>query len=242
MKAPKFFKHLTTAISALFFAISVSFSPLLHSENSSITDRQKIEILAEEFVKKQYPVPESGDITIKSVPLDRRIRIKPCKSDLSLSIAGNRGISRQTTVQIRCNDESSWNLYVQVRITEMQNVVVAKSHISPGTVMTEEILSVVLKDKAQIRGYTLDNPSIIIGAKSSRHIANGQIVTTKHVCMVCKGESVTIIANVDGLTVQTTGIAQENGSIGDTIAVLNKRSNRRIDARVVSVNQVLVNM
>ena len=47
-----------------------------------------------------------------------------------------------------------------------------------------------------------------------------------------------IIAKIKGLQVKTSGIAQQNGSLGDNIAILNTRSKKRIDARVTAVNRV----
>jgi flagella basal body P-ring formation protein FlgA len=98
------------------------------------------------------------------------------------------------------------------------------------------------KDKSKLRGYTLQDPSIIIGAKTNRYISAGQAITTQHVCSVCEGDSVTIVAQADGLQVKAVGIAKENGSLGDTISVLNKSSNRIIQAKVSAVGTVTIEL
>jgi flagella basal body P-ring formation protein FlgA len=82
----------------------------------------------------------------------------------------------------------------------------------------------------------------LAGAKTSRYISAGQAVTMRQVCLVCKGDPVTVIAKIKGLQVKTSGISQQNGSLGDNIAILNTRTSKRIEARVVAVNRVEINI
>jgi flagella basal body P-ring formation protein FlgA len=194
------------------------------------------------YVSGLFPAPEVGELSYKFVPLDRRIKIKPCDDDLHLAIPGSASLSKQTAVQISCHSPKSWNLYVQVRITKMIPVVVARNNLAPGTVITSNSISVIMKDATQIRGRALQQANQLYGAKASRYITAGQAVTLRQVCLVCKGDMVTIVAKLKGLRVKTTGISQQNGSLGDNIAILNNRTNKRIDARVVAVNRVEINI
>jgi flagella basal body P-ring formation protein FlgA len=194
------------------------------------------------YVSGLFPEPEVGELSYKFVPLDKRIKIKPCDDDLHLAIPGSSSLSKRTAVQISCHSPKSWNLYVQVKITKMIPVVVAKHNLAPGSVITNDSVAVIMKDSTQIRGRALRQPRQLFGAKASRYITAGQAVTLRQVCLVCKGDMVTVVAKLKGLKVKTTGISQQNGSLGDNIAILNSRTNKRIDARVVAVNRVEINI
>jgi flagella basal body P-ring formation protein FlgA len=216
----------------------LQFNVAMANVQSKNIEKQQIEQQAVDYVQSLFPPPKSGKLSYKVVPLDRRIKIKPCDSPLQLNIPGSATLDKQTTVRVRCTSGKAWNLYVQVRITQLLRVVVAKVNLSPGTVINENNVMVMLKDSHQIRGRTLQHIKTLQGAKASRHISAGQAVTLRQVCLVCKGDNVTIIATFKGLQVKTSGIAQQNGSLGDNIVILNARSNKRVDARVVAVNRV----
>jgi flagella basal body P-ring formation protein FlgA len=202
--------------------------------------KQLIEQQAVDYVQSLFPEPELGKLSYKAISLDRRIKIKPCDSPLKLSIPGTSSLSKRTTVQVRCTSEKSWSLYVQVKITKLVPVVVARVNLPPGMVISHDNVAVMLKDTNQVRGRILGASTLLIGAKTSRHIFAGQPVTLRQVCLVCKGDNVVIIAKSKGLQVKTSGISQQNGSLGDNIAILNTRSNKRVSAKVVAVNNVEV--
>lgn len=204
--------------------------------------RAQISAKAIAYVENLFPKPEVGELTYEAVSLDRRIKIKPCGQPLRLQIPGKSNLKKRTTVQMNCPGPKPWNLYVQVKIKRMMPMVVAKNNLAPGTLLSQSNVSVIMKDASQIRGRTLTKPNTLYGARSSRYISAGQAVTLRQVCLVCKGDSVTVIAKIKGLQVKTSGIAQQNGSLGDNIAILNRRSSKRIEARVVAVNRVEINI
>ncbi|MFT4927882.1 MAG: flagella basal body P-ring formation protein FlgA [Phenylobacterium sp.] len=204
--------------------------------------KKRIEQLAVSYVESLFPAPDMGELTYSVVPLDKRIKIKSCDDQLKLSIPGSATLSKRTTVLVRCGAEKSWNLYVQVKIVKLMPVVVARINLNPGVVISRDNVTVMLKDANQIRGRTLQKTTLLQGAKTSRHISAGQPVTLRQVCLVCQGDSVTIVAKIKGIQIKTTGIAQQSGSLGDNIVILNPSSNKRIDGRVIAVNRVEINM
>ena len=44
------------------------------------------------------------------------------------------------------------------------------------------------------------------------------------------------------MQVKATGVAMQDGNIGDTISVTNSRSKKQINARVASTSEVVVNI
>ena len=226
----------------LALCLSVQATPLSKPVSNGTLTPSIITKEAMNYVKTLFPAPEQGELSYQAVPLDRRIKIKPCDKQLQYSIPSNAALSKQTTVLVRCATDRPWSLYVQVKIKTLLPIVVARSSMAPGTLISAGNVTTVLKDASLVRGRVLQNIKVLAGAKTSRYISAGQAVTMRQVCLVCKGDSVTVIAKIKGLQVKTSGIAQQNGSLGDNIAILNSRTSKRIEARVVAVNRVEINI
>jgi flagella basal body P-ring formation protein FlgA len=226
----------------------LSLIPLNHGlastqaiELNQYTSKQ-ITAKAVAYVQELFPQPQLGELSFQAVPLDRRIKIKPCADELKMTIPGSATLNKRTTVQVSCQSLKHWNIYVQVKVKKMIPMVVARGNLAPGTLITHSNVSVILKDASQVRGRSLTDPAPLFGAKTSRYITSGQAVTQRQICLVCKGDHVTVIARIKGLQVKTSGISQQNGSLGDNIAILNTRTSKRIKARVVAVNKVEINI
>lgn len=206
--------------------------------------RQILEDLARETVLNHLTTQTSPEttITVKVTPLDKRIRIKECSQKLEANLSGATINRSRVTIRLRCPDTPGWHIYLTARVAEKTKVIVASQSLPSGTLISQSHLVLQLKDKSKLRGYTFQDPSIIIGARTNRFISAGQVVTTQYVCSVCEGDSVTIVAKVGGLQVKTTGIAKENGSLGDTITVLNRSSNRVIQAKVTAIGIVTIEL
>jgi flagella basal body P-ring formation protein FlgA len=68
------------------------------------------------------------------------------------------------------------------------------------------------------------------------------MISPRNICLVCKGESVTIIAKSNDFMIKTIGKALSDGSKGEEVKVRNSKSGRIINARVESVNKVIINL
>lgn len=231
-----------SAVSGAQVLAEQSQSSQMQSSNLIQLSRTEITQQAVNYVEQLFPKPQVGELSYQAVPLDRRIKIKPCDQPLQYVIPGKATLNKRTTVQVSCQGPKYWNLYVQVKVKRMVPMVVAKHNLAPGTVINSENIAVIMKDASQVRGRALQSADSLYGAKASRYVTAGQPVTMRKVCLVCNGDSVTIVAKLKGLQVKSTGISQQNGSLGDNIAILNSRSNKRIEAKVVAVNRVEINI
>ena len=75
-----------------------------------------------------------------------------------------------------------------------------------------------------------------------RRITDGQALQSNMLCFVCKGDRITITAEVAGMKVKTAGIAQQDGVVGDNIKVVNASSQKAIVARVASSDEVVIHL
>ena len=145
-------------------------------------------------------------------------------------------------IKISCEDSTPWQLYLAVKIRTLLPVLVASTGISKGTVLDNSNLTIEYRDQRKIRGEVMDQISLVSGARAKRKISSGAQISRRNICLVCKGESVTIVAKSDNLTIKTAGIALRDGSLGEQINIKNRRSGKTIMARVESLNKVVINL
>lgn len=231
----KYQKYLQYIARCLLFLIAITaFSSMAHVYSPS-----DLVTLTEKWVTGQIQFDESSDIEIQVLPLDERLGNRNCEQPLSFSLP--QGITqRQSTVQVSCPDDASWQLYIPVRITEFITVVTMKQHIAPGTLLTADVLQTERKDKRFIRNTPVSTPELITGARVKRALTSNQIISLRDLCLVCRGDVVTIAVDNSGLRVATTGIAQNDGTLGDTITVTNQQSGRTVQTEVIAVGRVKV--
>ena len=79
----------------------------------------------------------------------------------------------------------------------------------------------------------------ISGSKAKNNLHNGTILHSDNICLVCKGDKVTITASASQIAVAMSGIALSGGGEGDAIRVQNSSSKRIIEAKIISNNTVL---
>lgn len=179
------------------------------------------------------------DSELSVTALDNRLGSKECTEPLNFSLPVGYN-PRQTTVQISCPSPTPWQLFLPVRLTEWLELVVIKQNITPGTVITADMLEIQRRERRLVRGTIVQDPTTVLGSRNKRSFNVGQIISLQDLCLVCRGDIVTIQISNNGLSVTATGVAQQDGTLGDTITVRNQQSGRNIQTEVVGVNQVRV--
>ncbi|GAB2689782.1 flagellar basal body P-ring formation chaperone FlgA [Aliiglaciecola aliphaticivorans] len=236
-------KHVTRNILSTFFIAAFALNSAYAGQSNDIdTSKQQLTHAVENYVTsqlKQYTQVSDGNLTIKTMPLDERIVIPDCPVPYTISASKEALAQSNITVRASC-EETNWYLYMMVKATRVQPVVVLTTSVSPGTVLNENDVRVVMLDKNLIRTSTFADISTVVGARMKKRSRPGQPVVPGQLCFVCKGDSILITANTGGVSIKTKGIAQQDGNLGDTIAVKNSKSNRVVHAQVVNPHQVVV--
>ncbi len=221
--------------------IALFFTNLSFASYAMEFDKAYIENLAKSHVEKSIPVLANKKVNITVSKIDPRVNIKPCQSPLSANIPENSK-GRNVNVKISCSDSISWQLYIPVRIKTMVELLVATSTISKGSVLDTDNTAIIFKDEATLRGEIISHNNGILGAKAKRGISKGSAITKRNICLVCKGESVTIIARSKSFLIKTTGTALSNGAVGDQVRVKNKQTGRTVTGKVKAINQVVITL
>lgn len=230
--------HYYQALTRLFIISTCLYTGITAANENNLT-KQHLLSDAEQFVLGQLDPNNIKTIEVVATPIDSRVHIPNCQSNLTFSSSPEALSQSNVMVKAECPD-NNWYIFMVVRATETQPVVVLSSAVSPGTLLTADNLHVVNMNKKSLRTSTFADIEDVIGARIKRRVTAGRPVNPNNLCFVCKGDNVTISAGNTGMRVKTSGIALEDGKMGETIQVKNRRSNKKIYARVAATGQVKI--
>jgi flagella basal body P-ring formation protein FlgA len=228
------------ALVRMIAIITCLFTSITAADENNLVKEQLIS-QAEEFVLNQLNPNFDKTIDVVAMPIDKRVNIPACSSSLIFSSSPEALSQSNVSVKAECQD-NNWYMFMVVKATETQPVVIISRAVSPGTLLTNDNLNVINMNKKRLRSSTFSDIEDVVGARIKRRVSAGRPVDPKNLCYVCKGDRVTISAGTTNMMVKTSGIALEDGRMGQTIQVKNRRSDKKIYARVASTGQVEINM
>ncbi|MDD2842581.1 MAG: flagellar basal body P-ring formation chaperone FlgA [Tolumonas sp.] len=223
-------------IKLIYLALLV---PIMANAGDTETDIQQ---QVSDYVLSQIQAEPSDKVEAIANTVDQRLNLAACQQSLLLNIKGSGEIRRNTTVDVTCPDTLGWHLFVPVKIRIQKPVVAAATPIAKGTVLSADNLTVTYIDSFLLNGNMTTDMAILIGARSKRELKTNQPIRQDQICVVCRDDTVEIIAEKGGMQIKTSGRALQDGSLHDMIRVQNIRSQRIISAVVSAVGQVKVEM
>lgn len=227
-------------INIFFFLTSLlALAPLIST--ATTLDRAYIELFAQQHLENNIPAPAGGRISFDVTNIDTRIIIKPCQVPLTANIPEKTN-RRNVNVNIMCEDSTPWQLYLPAKIKRTFAVVVAINTIEKGEVLTKKNIAIDYIATNRIRGERVTDINSVLGSKAERRIANERTITKKNICLVCKGDMITIIAENENFMIKTKGTALSSGNLHEQISVKNTSSGRIIKPKISAVNQVTINL
>lgn len=204
-------------------------------------DSAFIERFAVDYLIKQFPSTDEEKVRISVAQLDSRIIIKPCKIPLTANIP-EKASTRNVNIKISCDESTPWKIYLSAKVEITKAVLIATSTISKGDMLDESNVELAYIAKNKIRGDKLTDTAIVFGAKAKKRIAEGRAISKRSICLVCKGDRVTIIVSSKSFNIKTQGIALSSGNIDEQVSVRNTRSSKVITPRVSAINQVVIHL
>nr|WP_298444931.1 flagellar basal body P-ring formation chaperone FlgA [uncultured Ferrimonas sp.] len=228
-----------TGVALGLFLLSLA-APIIAAD--PVTSLVEIQSVAEDYVSAFTEFPKDAEVVIKAKPLDKRLRFPQCQLPLSASAPTNRGAARIITVKVSCSDADGWSLYVPVQAKIYYQVVVTSVAMEADTQLDYSNLRMASVEAKNLRGNHFNSLNQLVGAKLVRRANAGQALKRSAVCQICRGDSVTIFARTDSFELKTSGEAISSGNVGDTIRVKNNRSARIINAKIIAVGEVEVQL
>lgn len=225
-----------------FYPIILTFISVFSlNSNAEYLDNTYVENFAKTYVEEHISTPANGKSSIIVANIDPRVKLNVCKIPLEAKIPENFN-SRNANIKISCDDSTPWHIYLAVKINTQLPVIIASKSISKGTLLTANNTRLAYIDSYKLRGSYINDANAIVGSKAKRNITRNKPITRKYICMVCEGQSVSIIAKSTNFTIKTNGKALNSGNIGDQIRVKNSRSGKTVTAQVNAINKVLINL
>jgi flagella basal body P-ring formation protein FlgA len=134
-------------------------------------------------------------------------------------------------------------LRLRGQATEMVDVLMLTRPLQKGDVVLASDLTPQRLPRAQADRYGQIDAAQLIGKEAKRPLrANVPVLAADFTAarIVAKGDLVTIVVEMPGLMLTVRGLAQEAGTLGDQIAVMNEQSRRMVHAEVSGPGRVVI--
>ena len=185
--------------------------------------------------------------------LDDGRRFRACNA--ALDIMPLQGSFR--TVTVKCPDQDGWNIAVRTRIGKTV-VLAAKEHPK----VTPEMMMVVTMNRSVKKGAFITAADVklapvsrktskhyftriqdVVARKAIRNIGIDRVVEARQLELnyaIRAGQKVTIEHKIGPVQVLSEGIALSDAQLGDTARILNTKSKREVEGRVVSEKKIFI--
>lgn len=130
-----------------------------------------------------------------------------------------------------------------VAAADQVDVPVLTRDVATGDLIGEADITYATISVVRANASIVRSPAEIAGRKARRYLRAGELIRASDIklpTLVAKGDTVTMIFEVPGLSLTAQGRAMNEGGMGDSIAILNPVSHRQVDALVVGTGTVRV--
>lgn len=200
---------------------------------------------AEHFISESVEASHGMPPAVSTSALDSRLRLSQCELPLEAFQPTGGKLLGNTTVGVRCTGGNPWTLYVPVKASLFDNVVVAARPLTRDSILGADDMKLERRDLAQLHTGYFTDAAELTGMKITRSVAMNATLTTTQVrepLAVKRGQRVNLIAAKGGIEVRMNGEAMADGAAGDRIKVRNLSSKRVIDGIVESGSTIQVAM
>ena len=199
--------------------------------DTDFQDIATLESLAKSEAVRQFP-PLTDRQRFLIGPIGPHLELSRCREPVRATLASAHHMQDRATIELRCQNAKPWHLYVQVRIVGTSSVVLAAHAIVAGSVLKATDLRVEEHDISELPPGFLDDPAIAVGLTAGRPISGGAFLTNQQLVAakaVQRGQSVTLVADLGGMSVRMAGKALSDGFINQRVRVENLSSGKIVE-------------
>lgn|ERR1022692_1603036 len=201
------------------------------TQTLDLQDVNQLEGLAKSAAQRELPALTDKQ-RLQVGPLQPGLRLDRCAGAVAPHVAPGLRIAGRVVIELRCDSPTPWHIYVPAHIVGTSMAAVAAHAIVMGTVLGASDLRLEQHDVSELPQGYLDDPAIAIGLTASRAIAGGAILTNQQLLgtrAVQRGQTVTLVASVNGMSVRMSGRALSDGLVNQRIKVENLSSGRIVE-------------
>ncbi|MBO6258010.1 MAG: flagellar basal body P-ring formation protein FlgA [Succinivibrio sp.] len=223
--------YVVTVLSTFFF------SNFFNAVNASMEEAAFLRHVAEQYILAQFP--DQGrdyqvEVTAAKLDPNRNYGGK-CEGYLTAQLQGS-DIKTSSSVKITCTKPgNNFSIIVPVKIKMKRPAFVAATGIPHGSVITDAMIKEVWLSETENQSGAINLRESLVGSKVRKDIRAGEQIRPSSLCMICKGDSISLEARKGGLSLKTQGVALSDGNYGEEIQVRNSKSKKVIQATVRAV-------
>lgn len=169
------------------------------------------------------------------VTLDPALRMPRCSQALQARRSGSG------TVEVGC--PSGWRLYVPVRVSRSQQVLVLVRGVSAGEMISQDMFVPERRDASRIAGAALSEPASAVGRAARRTLMAGSVLTGADLVaarLVRRGDTISLVSRQDGVEVRMVGRALADAGERERVSAENLSSRKVVQGVVNGDGEVVV--
>jgi flagella basal body P-ring formation protein FlgA len=203
---------------------------------------EDIRVAAVEHVRAEL-ASGTAKRSVEAAALDQRLHLVACDAPLEAFTAPGVNAGASRTVGVRCASPQPWKIYVSVRVSSRDRVLVASRPLARDAVIAADDLRYEERDIDLLAQGYVTNPQRLAGMRLRRPAAEGAVITPSMIAaapLVARGQQVTLEAADAGVHIRMAGEALEEATLGERIRVRNVSSARIVEGIVRSPEVVEV--
>lgn len=229
---------LVVGLLAGFIQVGVAFSA-----NGTLIGPKQVRELLEDYLEEKKGFLPQAEIRIKSLDVSGSFTLPPGRVTHEIIPSDPQILnSRRFTFIFRVDGRVERNLSYRAELEALAPVAVAAMDLARGVEITERDINFVSMDLARLRNPAFSAEELV-GKVLRRTVRMGDVFDRNFVeepSLVKRGEVVTIVARRGGMQLSATGVARDEGKLGDTIRIRNSVSQQEILCQVVAPATVIV--
>lgn len=232
------------------FSLLIAFgAPLVSAPARAVIGADQVAAAADQLLEKhseslRQQYGQSVRIEASVDRVDPRLQMADCSSPLEAELKSTRAVGR-VNVQVRCEGDSPWSLYVPAAVNLYRPVVVLVAPVPRGEQLRADDLELREFEISRINGSYFTDIDAATGMVARRRLSPDQPLIAAYLrppLAIHKGDAVILTASSEGLMVKMPGVALADGETGQQISVRNTQSDRVVEALVTGPGQVEVPM
>lgn len=204
---------------------------------------ENIKNTAKTFILKNMKQEEGQVINIKITQTDLPSRLSMCSKPIEASLPADSNSKQISSVELTCNGDRTWHIFVPVEVQVLENVIVAQHAITMNEVIKDEDLDFAQHDVTHLYNGYFKNKNEIVGQVAAQTLVSGAVISKQNIHLakiVHRDEVIDLVAKTNTVVVTMKGVAKSDGALHDTIKAYNPSSKRTLDAVVIGQNQAEV--
>lgn len=230
-------------INKLKFILLMTFFLSSHSFSNPIESIDNIKNTAKQFVIANTQLEPDETLEVNINQNSSQFQVQACSKPLRAELPKNGNKEVISTVELACEGDQPWRIFVPVDVQIFTKVLTAKRTLAAKEMLTEEDIDYTMANKNRLYTGYFTKKEEILGNVTTHVITAGSLLTKKNVqlpILIYKNQTISLIAKSNAVVVTMAGVAKTDGALNSMIKVFNPSSKRTLDAIVIGPNKAQV--